>query len=566
MRTAVHRTLVALLLTGTVLAAPGRAGAATGAYDPTFGTGGTASIASTLLGPNNNASHVVQQPDGRLVATGKLGSALAIVRFELDGSLDPGFADAGRLFVTAFGEEGSGSAAALQADGSIVAVGATDAPAPVLVRCDAAGVLDPGFGTGGLVELPFGGSLFGVAVQPGDGKIVAVGERRTGVGLATDLLVVRFGPDGVLDAGFAAGGVFTFDRLAFDALFSVALQPDGKIVAIGSSGATFFPREPLLLRLDPSGAPDGSFGAGGISVTVVPGTFFGGSLVIQPDGKLLGGGLGGVLGTGSRVIRWDASGALDPGFGTGGAAELPHAAFIPNVALQADGKIVAVATLGVPPNLVVARLDPDGVLDPTFGTGGVTLNPYDSGGGSRNAILQSDGRIVTSAQVGAGFALVRFDNGFCPATPLAGCDAATASRLTIAAKSIGHRIAWRWRGPETDVADFGDPVSVTTHAVCVYDAAGVVLEAIAPAGAAWQPTLPGFRYRDRSAVGRLRTVKLALRGRLRAAGRGLAVDDPLPVVLPLTVQLVRSDGGRCWEAVYGTASVNVPARVHARLP
>jgi uncharacterized delta-60 repeat protein len=553
--------MVAAAFSATVFFS-GLAVAASGGYDLTFGTGGVAGFNDNVFGPQNSAFDVLQLSDGRLLLAGEHGSAFAVLGLETDGSLDASFAAAGKLVVPEFGASARASALAVQADGKVVAVGATDLPAPVLVRFDGTGTLDSSFGTSGRVELAMGGSLGGVTLQA-DGRIVAVGSLSTGVGLETDLLVVRLMPDGSLDGSFGTGGVVSFDLDAFEFLGGVEVQGDGHLVALGSGGVTTFAGgDVTLLRLDTTGALDPTFGTSGVTRTDLGGTEFGVHLALQSDGKIVGGGFGS---GDSYVLRWDTTGALDAGFGVGGVTTLPVAVFAPGIAVQDDGKIVAVATLGVPSTFVVARLDASGVLDPTFGVGGFRANPSDGGGGSRSAILQADGKIVTAAQTdgGGSFSAVRFEGRPCAAAPLAGCNPATEGRLVMKARPDGFKVVWKWGGLPLDVADFGNPAGASAYGLCVYDANGVVLDAIAPAGASWRPKNTGFKYRNRDASRRqLATVALAATGRLKAVAKTLDLETSPPLALPLTTQLARRDSTECWEARYFDVGVrrNVSGR------
>jgi uncharacterized delta-60 repeat protein len=542
-------SMLALLLSSARVAS-----AASGEYDVGFGAGGIAGFGGSLLGPQNSASDVLQRADGHLLVAGEHGSAFAVVCLAPDGTLDPTFGSGGKLFVPEFGAGAHAFAVAEQPDGSFVAAGSTDGPTPVLVRFDDAGTLDPTFGTSGRVELAIAGGLGGVAVQP-DGRIVGVGSRRTGVGLETDLLVVRLSPDGSLDPSFASGGILTIDLDPFELLADVRLQADGRAVALGSGGTGVLAgRDLTLLRVGTAGAPDPTFGTGGVTRTNLGASEHGGFLALQPDGKIVGG----AFGAGSHVLRWDAAGILDATFGAAGVRTLPVASFSPGVALQPDGKIVAVATLGVPPTFVVARLYASGDLDPTFGVGGYRTNPFDGGGGSRSVILQADGRIVTPAQTAGGgsFSAVRFENGICPDSPLPGCEHASSARLVITARSAGHKVAWTWRGAPLEAGSFGDPLETSAYTLCLYDADGLLLHASAPAGDLWRAAGAGFRYgANETSPHRLSRLKLLENGRLKAVGRDLTLETPLPVALPLTTQLVRQDALECWRATYLAAGV-----------
>jgi len=133
----------------------------------------------------------------------------------------------------------------------------------------APGDLDATFGTGGLVRTDVtavGDTAFGVAVQP-DGKVVAVG---TAGGPNSKFAVARYKPKGTLDPTFGTGGVVVTDVGSYrDEAYGVALQPDGDIVAAGVQGAGRPGSNVAVVRYLPDGTPDPSFGNGGIVRTSV---------------------------------------------------------------------------------------------------------------------------------------------------------------------------------------------------------------------------------------------------------------------------------------------------------
>jgi uncharacterized delta-60 repeat protein len=241
------------------------------------------------------------------------------------------------------------------------------------------GSLDTSFNGTGIVNLPSGSQLFGVATQS-NGEIVAVG--RSG----SSVLVRRYTTGGALDAQYVGPS---------GTARGVAVQPDGKIVIAGTSGGAM-----LVERLTTSLTPDSSFGSGGVA------TAFGGqngvanAVAVGPDGSIVA--AGSVNGGNTRVgvARFSSSGATVwatvPGF--------DNYSVINGVAIQPDGKIVFVGSQA--PSLstdgLIGRLNPDGSLDSSF-AGGVYTYHYPGGGyTSLNAVtIQNNGQIV-AAGVDAG--------------------------------------------------------------------------------------------------------------------------------------------------------------------
>jgi uncharacterized delta-60 repeat protein len=252
------------------------------------------------------------------------------------------------------------------------------------------GELDPAFGTEGRVSTLFSGGSFAraVAVQP-DGKIVAVGAA-AGPSVTGEFAVARYEPDGSLDLGFDDDGLVTTAIAGGgDEARSVAIQPDGKIVVAGTDSRL----RVAVVRYLTDGSLDPGFGGDGIVRSdLTPGEDIGYDLAIQADGRIV---VAGSAGTGAwfAVLRYRQSGQLDPSFGDGGSVLLARGGTARSLALQPDGRIVVTGYDGW--GLVVARLRPDGSPDATFGRNGIVdravteILPL-------AVAIQSNGRIVVA--------------------------------------------------------------------------------------------------------------------------------------------------------------------------
>jgi uncharacterized delta-60 repeat protein len=215
-----------------------------GALDPAFGEEG---VVTTPVG--DELTSLVRQPDGRIVAAGSSRDGFVLVRYEVDGSLDPTFGDEGIVRTTfSFGRHGA-SAVTIQADGRLVATGRTGTAECMfaLARYEPDGSLDPTFGSGGMVTTDLGPACeraSEVRVQP-DGRIVAAGGG--GDAIQTAIAVARYLPNGSLDPSFGDGGIVLEDvSPAEDWAFGLAIQQDGGILAAGTGS---FPSDWILLRL-----------------------------------------------------------------------------------------------------------------------------------------------------------------------------------------------------------------------------------------------------------------------------------------------------------------------------
>ena len=204
---------------------------------------------------------------------------------------------------TAEGGQTGGCGALVRAwgRGSVVAVLLTLSLA--LLGEGAPGDLDPTFGVGGKVTTDFGGydSANALVLQP-DGKLVAAGVRSTS---DLDFALARYLPDGSLDPTFGVGGKVTTDFGSSDVASALVLQPDGKLVAAG--GVQFDgPGDFALARYLPDGSLDPTFGVGGKVTTDFGGIDGASALVLQPDGKLVAAGSSDALRLcpGALSARW----------------------------------------------------------------------------------------------------------------------------------------------------------------------------------------------------------------------------------------------------------------------
>ena len=344
---------------------------------------------TTSIGISSGANAVALQQDGKIVAAGfnNYGSTseFTLIRYKTDGSLDASFSGDGIAMtrISSFGDYCS--SVALQADGRMVAAGSTNFNGIdddfVLVRYNTDGSLDTSFDVDGILMTDNGhGSIYGidVAIQP-DGKIVAVG---TGT---APIVVARYNIDGSSDMTFGGTGKVLIDRYRFAG--DVAIQPDGKILVVGRGNDDKYALGELL-RLNSDGSLDTSFGTNGI---VTP-LFIPSIAAALPDGKIL-------IVEGSILFRLNANGSFDSTFsqcsGGGAYSYLYHR--IEGV-IQPDGKILTVfPSSNGTHNFGVYRCNINGGLDTTFGSGGVVITPM-SEAAAQSIAIDTDGKIVVAGQ------------------------------------------------------------------------------------------------------------------------------------------------------------------------
>src|SRR5947199_1845 len=239
----------------------------------------------------------------------------------------------------------------------------------------APGSLDATFGAGGKVTTSFSGSadMNALVVQP-DGKLVAAGVVFNGV--RWDFALARYNTDGSLDTTFGTGGkVVTAIGTDGTGASALVLQPDGKLVAAGTTTTDGSTYDFTVVRYNTNGSLDTTFGTGG-EVTTPIGIGDNGvsALVRQSDGKLVAAGYASVSGNFDlALVRYNTDGSLDSTFGTGGKVTTPVGSagdYVNALVFQSDGKLVAAGnTEASTRDVVVVRYNATGTLDTTFGTG-----------------------------------------------------------------------------------------------------------------------------------------------------------------------------------------------------
>ena len=320
----------------------------------------------------HGAHDLVVLPGGKMVTAGRDGGGrILAVRYNADGTPDRSFG--GGDGIASSWVVGRAEAVAVAPDGDLIVAGTVpelDDPFTddfALVRFNADGTLDNGFGHRGRVRRDFGGDdrAEAVTLLP-DGKILAAGSARNG------LLLARFGPDGRPDKSFGNGGrrITPFGEGGGSAT-DFAVLPDGKILTAGS---------PTLARFTREGRIDRTFG-GGDSAT--SGGVFARAMAVLAGGDVV------VAGTVETVCYSDDFGGSN-----------------------------------CDDDLAVARFRPDGTPVSSFGDGGTAVVDIgDVDDDVTDVVALPDGGFVVSGKrAGSGFdydpedqmALVRFRGNGAP--------------------------------------------------------------------------------------------------------------------------------------------------------
>jgi uncharacterized delta-60 repeat protein len=358
------------------------------------------------------------------------GDDIALVRYMRDGSLDTGFGTGGKVSTAIGGQSEAAYAIAVQGDGKIIVAGFTDVGPSnsdfALVRYNADGSKDTTFGTDGVVITAVGPGadrINAIVLQP-DGKIVVGGDTNT-ASTGLDFALARYGTDGRLDTSFDGDGLVVTPIQAGtsrDSIYALALQDVGgekRIVAAG--GETDF----VLARYTASGALDTTFGTGGKLIDLFGSTTIGSieAAVVNAAGQLI---VGGHLNNDLVLARLTESGGLDSGFGTTGRVTTPLSATdwdrATAMVLQEDGKLVVGGWAGTSSSadFALVRYETSGALDTGFGSGGKVVMPIGTGlrhDEAQAVALQADERVPavrivlagsTNASSGHDFAVARY--------------------------------------------------------------------------------------------------------------------------------------------------------------
>lgn len=341
---------------------------------------------------------ILVQPDGKILAAGpikKTSGWIPVMRFLANGQPDLSFGSNG--FATGLSFSGI-YAACLQPDGKIL-LGGTVSNGPtsydfLLIRLTAGGQPDMSFGNGGVVKTAFitssNDKLRSIAVQP-DGRIIALGNADE------DMALARYLPDGSPDSTFGINGkVVTVIGSYGGTVNNVALLPDGRIVAGAVSWIDALTGDAFVaVRYRQNGSLDTGFNHTGIAYTYLGGLTYCNALQVQPDGKVL---LAGYADS-AVLVRYDTAGRADWSFGQNGIARFAPGK-IRALALMPDGRLLMGGTRN--DQFALYRCNADGLPDLSFGTNGISLHQVAGHANELYALaLQPDGKLLAGGEIQA---------------------------------------------------------------------------------------------------------------------------------------------------------------------
>ncbi len=344
--------------------------------------------------------------------------------FPQAGFLDPSFGDSGKVH-TGFGNNNTSRAraVAVQPDGKVIVGGSAytantvnswekDSDNTILIRYNTDGTIDNSFGTEGKVMSDFysffsnnnrNGAVYAIRVQT-DGKILAYGSADS------QTMLTRYNADGSIDNTFGINGKVLSNMNTIDGGNAIAIQPDGKIVILGTwwiqPTPTTYNTQFVLERYNTDGTPDTTFATNGRLITI-----FGAgydtpkAITLQADGKIIA--VGKSYNNNFAIARYTTNGALDTTFDGDGKLITSFGSGTTGIAnfvtAHPDGKIVVTGTTSTTTGpaiaFAVAKYNANGSLDTSFDGDGKATAPLDAGDASVTVTAvarQDDGKFLVT--------------------------------------------------------------------------------------------------------------------------------------------------------------------------
>ena len=398
---------------------------ADGRLDPTFGGIGevVASFAARAASTRASADAALQLVNADLVlatsydlSTGNTGSDAGAIRFKPGGSTDRSFGSGGTAVVDATRDRSEHAVDVRRlADGRVLLLTTNS-----LFRLTGTGQLDTSFGVGGRLRItqPSGGGVIAARMAlHADGSITVGGflvsgwqpsDRTTG-------FLARLSANGRFDTTFAGGFITFSDGVNTQVTDLFPMENGGVLVA---SRELFGAQRGNLRRYTRDGRLDTTFGPEGTGRVAVGDRAT--RAALQPDGRIVTVGSPGTTGAlvNVAVRRWNADGSVDTTFGEGGrlVLDVGQVEAPKGVTVQTDGAIIVGGDDGtldrngarVTDRFFLVRVTPDGRPDAAFGDGGVVRTPLPGLVRMAGLLLQSDGKVVAYGTADGKVAAVRY--------------------------------------------------------------------------------------------------------------------------------------------------------------
>ena len=342
-----------------------------------------------------------------MIGTASNGSNndFAVLRYNTDGSLDTSFGNGGKVLTPIGTSDDTPIALAIQSDGKLVVVGIYRVGSfnqVALVRYNTNGSLDTSFGGGNGIAIDnFGINVTDIKIQS-DGKFLVSATRDNSGNNTLVFVLTRYNSNGTKDTSFGSNGRvdIPFGNNQTDAgASSLAIQTDGKIVLAGGFSSGGNTSNFALARLNPDGSLDTSFdGDGLVTTSLASGSAQ--SVAIQPDGKIVAAGFASTGNNDFALARYNTNGSLDTSFDTDGVVitGIVDRDQALSVTIASNGKIIAggvtTNTFANAGNFALAVYNPDGSLDTTFSGDGKLVIDFGGNDMAFSVKTDSSGRIV----------------------------------------------------------------------------------------------------------------------------------------------------------------------------
>ena len=372
-----------------------------GSTDSTYGQAGFS------VSTNVSDVHAVLQKDGKIVVAGKKlvnrgefsDYDFALTRYKTDGTLDLTFGLNGMIATDfEYNNKDILNSIVIQGDGKIFVAGTTlntervhDDPTIALARYNSNGSLDNTFNGNGMLITQLQTEHPVCSAIQTDGKTIVAGSVYEG------LTIARYNSNGSLDDTFKYTGNVRSD--GYSLANTLAIQSDGKITLGGqhdNGGADF-----SVIRLNVDGSLDNSFGNSGIQTTDFR-TYDDGinSLAIQADGKIVAVGYASNgLNYAFAIARYNTDGSIDNTFDADGKKMTFIGSgniYAVSTAILSNGKIISAGYN----NIVLAKYNTDGSLDKTFNRSGTLVNSIkQKNTWFTSSVVQKDGKIVSAGYI-----------------------------------------------------------------------------------------------------------------------------------------------------------------------
>ena len=258
-------------------------------------------------------------------------------------------------------------------------------------------------GNGLLIRSIGTGAVLNSVAIDAQGKYVAAGIAI--VGGAPLTIIARYNPDGTYDSAFGLTGIAMKRIFGNAGSYDIALQTSGKILAAGYAINPSGIREFALIRFHEDGSIDTSLGSVGTIVTPLGSDSCAYSLLSLPNNYIV---CAGVSNNQSALVRYTPTGSLDVNFGVNGivTTAIGSSSQINDCALQADGSLVAVGYSDTA--LSIMRYTAEGLLDTSFGTGGIVTTQIGQHAAANSLAIQNDGAIVVCGFCDEGAVIARY--------------------------------------------------------------------------------------------------------------------------------------------------------------